>query len=291
MALGIEMVVLLSLFTALTGSAMSALIKTVSDRNSAVFSSYIVMLYAILFLTPLIAYLGLSQGIKWNITSLAVAAVAGLSGIGKTLAGIRAYQLIDFSVAQPLGKIAPIFVIVGEVVLLSLDPSLALITGIILTVVGAYITMAEPNNLLAPIKNIHQRGVQLAVFAAFMSAIGALAIKFASAEISDFLITYVWYVSGLAGFALILYFRDNLPNLKRHVSKRFVLTGFLSALSGYLTVYLYSIASVSLVSAVLQSSVIFSVVIGGGIFKEKNTAIRILGSAIIIAGIITLSQL
>ena len=216
---------------------------------------------------------------------MTAAVLAGFFGTGKVWAGVRAFQEIDFSVAQPMKKLAPLIVVVGELVFLSLEPSVLLVAGIFLSVAGSYVLMIDTSDLFSPFRNLGDLGVQLAVLSAVFLALGALSIRFASGGVPEYVVTYIWYLANLAGLALMLWKRESLVN------RNFVAAGVLSSVTGVLSVFLYAVASsVALVTAVFQSSVFFSVLIGGGIFKEKNTALRLVGAIIIVAGIIILSQ-
>lgn len=286
-----ELVVLLAVISSALGASMSALMKNESEKFSALKTSYMVIAFALVFLTPYVAYRIYSSGFSYDLVSLASATLAGVFGTGKVWAGVRSFQEIDFSVAQPIKKVSPLFVVFGELIFLSLDLSYILLSGVFLTVSGSYILMIDSSDLLRPFRNLADKGVQLAVLSAVFSALGALSIRFASGVMPEYGVTYFWYIANLAGFLLLLKYREEVPSLDFYKNRNFLAAGFLSSITGVLSVFLYSVASsVSLVTAVFQSSVIFSVLIGGKIFQEKKIWIRLLGAIIIVAGIIILSQ-
>ncbi|MFB6241493.1 MAG: EamA family transporter [Candidatus Nanosalina sp.] len=291
MALSTELVVFLALVSSFFSASMSALMKNESEKFSALKTSFMVIFYALLFLAPYVALRIYWSGLTFDSFSLAAALLAGFFGTGKVWAGVRAFQEIDFSVAQPMKKLAPLFVVVGELLFIGLNPSIILLLGIFLSVAGSYVLMIDSSDLLSPFRNLGDLGVQLAVLSAVFSALGALSIRFASGGIPEYVVTHLWYLANLAGLAVMLWYLESLPSRKLFFSRNFVAAGALSSVTGVLSVFLYAVASsVALVTAVFQSSVLFSVLIGGGIFEEENTALRLAGAIIIVAGIIMLSQ-
>ena len=291
MVFNTELVVFLAVISSALGASMSALMKNESEKFSALKTSYMVIAFALVFLTPYVVYRVYSSGFSYDLVSVASATLAGVFGTGKVWAGVRAFQEIDFSVAQPIKKVSPLFVVFGELMFLSLDLSYILLSGVFLTVLGSYILMIDSSDILLPFRNLAAKGVQLAVLSAVFSALGALSIRLASGVMPEYGVTYFWYTANLAGFLLLLKYRDEVPSIQFYKNRNFLAAGFLSSITGVLSVFLYSVASsVSLVTAVFQSSVIFSVLIGGKIFKEEKIWIRLLGAIIIVAGIILLSQ-
>ena len=291
MALSTELVVLLALVSSAFSAAMSALMKNESEKFSALKTSFMVIFYALVFLAPYVAFRISGSGLSFDSVSLAAAVLAGFFGTGKVWAGVRAFQEIDFSVAQPMKKLAPLFVVSGELLFLGLEPSAFLILGIFLAVAGSYVLMIDSSDLFSPFRNIGDLGVQLAVLSAAFSALGALSIRFASGEIPEYAVTYLWYLANLLGLGVMLWYRESLPSRDIFVSRNFVAAGALSSVTGVLSVFLYAVASsVALVTAVFQSSVLFSVLIGGSVFREDDTVLRLVGAIIIVAGIIILSQ-
>lgn len=291
MAISTEAVVLLAILSSAISASMSALMKNESEKFSALKTSFMVIFYALVFLAPYVVFKFYSAGLSFNSVSLAAGFLAGIFGTGKVWAGVRAFQEIDFSVAQPMKKLAPLFVVIGELALIGLQPSILLLFGVLLSVAGSYVLMIDSSDLLSPFRNLRDKGVQLAVFSAIFSALGALAIRFASGAIQEYAVTYLWYVANLLGLFVMLWYRNSLPSRDLFINRNFVAAGFLSSLTGVLSVFLYAVASsVALVTAVFQSSVLFSVLIGGGIFREDKIALRLTGAIIIVAGIIILSQ-
>lgn len=291
MVLQTEVVVVLALLSSVFAASMSALIKNESEKFSALKTSFMITFYALIFLLPYVLFRIYDSGVSFSLSSFSVAVLAGFFGTGKTWAGVRAYQEIDFSVAQPMQKLAPLFVVTGELVLIGLEPSFFLFLGIFSTVIGSYVLMIDSSDPFSPFKNINELGVQLAILSAIFSAFGALSIRFASKGVSEYIVTYVWYFSNLVGLVILIWLFENLPSKKLFLNRNFVFAGMLSSLAGVLSVYLYAVASsVALVTAVFQSSVLFSVLIGGTIFDEENILLRLAGAIIIVAGIIILSQ-
>jgi drug/metabolite transporter (DMT)-like permease len=291
MVISTEAVVLLAVIASGISAVMSALIKKESEEHSALLTSYMVILFAVFFLTPYIAYKIYFTGFSYSFFSLFAAVLAGILGTGKTWLGVKAFQLIDFSVAQPMKKLAPLFVVGAELAIIGLKPSYLLLLGVALTVVGAYVLLIDSEDVLSPLKNLHKRGVQAAVLSAVFSAAGALSIRLASGTIPEYGVTYLWYTANLMSLFAVLSIKGKTPSLEMYRDRNFLSAGLLSSVAGVVSVFLYSVASsVSLVTAVYQSSVLFSVLIGGKIFQEDKTLIRLVGAIIIVSGIILLSQ-
>ena len=75
--------------------------------------------------------------------------------------------------------------------------------------------------------------------------------------------------------------------LKRYL-KLFVLSGFIGGIGMAAAFIAFSLANLGFVTAVFKLSMIFTVILGWLFFKEKDIKDRLLGSAVMLAGVILL---
>ena len=200
----------------------------------------------------------------------------------------RGVQLSELTLVIPLTNFTAIFILFispftnGEI------PTLIGITGVIITVIGAYLINLNKNakSFFEPISSLFkQQGSRLVLFVAFLWAISSTLDKEAVEMASP--ITYLSYFYLFTALML-------LPAvlLKKHKKIKssflFPLMGMgIFAGLGHLTqYYALTLSFVSYVIAVKSSSILFTIILAYFIFKEKNIMQRITGSLIMFLGVL-----
>ncbi len=202
----------------------------------------------------------------------------------------KALKIIDLSIATPLTSFTPIFLIITSFLMLGEVPSLVGMGGIFLIVFGYYILSLKKNTNnkyeKITVKSFNSRGVWYMLAVAFLYSISSnfdkLAVKnsdpvFGSAMVALLLGLLFAFVAILKKNEVRIKFRENI--------NKFLLVGAISALSMVAINTAMLIQIVPYVISIKNISILFSVLIGIIVFKEKNAKEKIWGAVIMLAGV------
>ncbi len=275
---------LLAVSVALFNSFRQAYVKKLTEDQDVVSLTFLIMLYATLIISPFFLYSLHNMESFPSFGALAFGLLSGAFGIGKTLSSIKALEKADLSIADPFLKLSPLIVFVGELLVLQINLSLYIISGVLMAVLGSFIVSIKSGSFLEPMKSLENKGVRYAIYATLFAAGSTLSIKFASLSIDPYLLTGLWYISGLSSIGVYLYASDKLPESGEYWDLRYPFVGVYSGALGITVIYLYSVASATVISAIMQFSVLPSVLIGGRLFAEENILRKLVGGILIVIG-------
>lgn len=275
---------LLAVAVALLGSFRQAYVKKLTEGHDVLALTYLIMAYATILIVPFFAYsLHNMEGFP-AIGAIAFGLLSGIFGIGKTLSAIKALEQTDLSIADPFLKLSPLIVFIGELMVLKLALSSYILLGVLMTVLGSFVVAANSGSLIGILKNPKNKGVKFAILATLFTSASTLSIKFASLSIDPYFLTGLWYISGLLSIAVYLMFKGDIPSVSDHWDRRYPFVGFYSAGLGIMTIYLFSVAPATIISALTQVSVLPSVIIGGKFFSEEDVFRKLIGALLITLG-------
>ncbi|MBT4351395.1 EamA family transporter [archaeon] len=217
-------------------------------------------------------------------------AVTFLDGIS-SLMYIKAIQISGLSNTVPLITITPIFIVIIEFFILGDIPSKLGFLGIFLIVIGAYLLnfKKKNKNYLEPFKSLmNDKGSKTMLIVSFLFAVVAILYKTginASDEITFF--SFAVFSIFIFYFFIALFKIDWKTFVKaRKYFKIFFFTSIIGTIGSLLTTFVMKIIYVSYAISLKRLSVLFSVLIGFLIFKEKNFKEKIIGSIIMVIGVL-----
>jgi uncharacterized membrane protein len=219
---------------------------------------------------------------------------------------MRAIKSSSLSKTIPLTCFAPVFVVIISPIVLGEHSKLFDVVGVLTVVSGAYILNNNEVNggYLAPLKSIfNEEGSQLMLCVTFLWGISSAVDKIGVKSSSPFLWTLAIYIfMTLATFPIVLSKYRLLTALSkyrsltetRQIGSSFiflVLIGLLVALIGIFQMKAISLTVVSRVEALKLTNVLITILFDHMFFKEKMSEKRLVGTAIMIVGVlfITLS--
>lgn len=204
---------------------------------------------------------------------------------------IKAIHLSPLSLTIPFIALSPVFVIITAFVILGELPDISGLIGILLIVTGAYLlnVRATRYGILGPIMAIRrEKGsvlmIIVAIIFSFTSTLGKVAVMHSSplffGAFYPFILTFIFTV--IAGFKRQLSGIISRPLI-------FLGIGFCMAmmmLSHYLAI---SLTDVAYMISVKRCSLLFSVIYGWVLFREISISERLIGSALMIAGVVAIT--
>lgn len=208
---------------------------------------------------------------------------------------LSAIRIAPLSLSVPYLSFTPVFTILTAALLLHESISLQGFLGILMVTVGAYVLNIEQHihHPLAPLKAIFKSSGsrRMLVVALIWSLTSALGKK--GVQLSDPVFFGVFYMTalaipmlGIAGWRIKR--QRSTVNLKGRNGIWVVLGGLATALSMIAHFHAIKLAPVSYMIAVKRTSLIFSVLYGGLIFKEEHIRRRLLGTGIMLSGVVIL---
>ena len=202
---------------------------------------------------------------------------------------MKALQISPLSLTVPFLSLTPAFSLVTSFLILGEIPDLSGTAGIFLIVFGAYFLNVHLSRkgILEPLRAIlRERGSLLMVVVAFIysvtSNLGKLAILHSSS-----LFMAMFYMPFVALAMLPLAVRAGMrPAHLRDGGKLFWLLGASQALMSICHFEAISLILVSYMISIKRLSLVFSVLLGRLIFREQHLEQRLLGSGMMVAGVI-----
>lgn len=203
---------------------------------------------------------------------------------------MKAIQVSPLSLTIPYLAFTPTFMIpVGYLFLDELPDSWGVV-GILFTCAGSYVLNIEKDHwsILAPLKAIGQEaGSMLMLFVAFVYSFGAVIGKIAILHSSPlfFAMSFFGVFSLVILLPLFAFRRIRLQTLVSNYKK-----GTVAGILFFFHICCHSFA-ISMVQAaymisIKRFSILFSVIYGRVVFQERNLAVRLAGSLLMVIGAI-----
>lgn len=200
-----------------------------------------------------------------------------------------ALDIGEMSIVTPLRRISPVLVAIIEPFFLALSYNPQIMLGAVLCGLGAFITAVKTENMTTPLKDLANKAAMLAIGVAFFKALGSVATVYLVQDISYLFLSFFSLFSMAIGFGAITYSKKNKIRLGKIKNLKIGIVGIFAVVTTIMITYAYSLASATQVMTVKQTTIIFSIIIGGKFFSEENMLRKILGSLLIIAAVILVS--
>jgi drug/metabolite transporter (DMT)-like permease len=277
---------LLLLSGAILHTAWNLILKQSKDKYIA--SWWMVVVSGVIALVTLL-FTGLPVREMWK---FAVFSIVVEAAYFVTLS--YAYHDNEFSLIYPIARgAAPGFLALWSFLFLSEKPTAGGLAGLGLIIAGLLIigisTLAR-----ATVTRIHFRGVAVAVFLAVLisiySAIDGAAVKVGHA-VAYVMTMFALVPIPITPFIVRQYGWSHLWQEFKNQGLRLPVMGVLGISAYLLAVLAYSIAPLSYAGAIREVSVVFGAFAGWWFLKEKMGRMRIIGAAVIFAGIVVIATL
>jgi len=206
---------------------------------------------------------------------------------------MTALKIGELSLTIPFLSFTPVFLIFTSKLILGEMPSLLGIAGILAIVGGAYVlNLKQEKGVAGPFRALlKNRAALLVLLVAFIYAISSNLDKIAVQNSNP--ITYLIIVMAVRLPILLpfIYFKTE-GKFGEIKSKWKVLLpiGLLTALTLFPQMIAYTLTIVPYVISLKRTSALFSVILGFIAFKERNVKPKLLGAALMVAGVFLISM-
>lgn len=191
----------------------------------------------------------------------------------------------DVSYVAPINKLAPVFVLPIEIVLLNQFLGPLQIVGVVVATLAVYVANYRGGSLADPLRRaVHSRPAQLALASAACYAASDVGKRVALQELA--IPTTVWVpvllvIAGVAVLPVALRrwtsVRDALP--------QFAAMGALVALGEHITSAAFALVPASVASPIVNTQAIIAVILGGVLLRERDFGIRLVAAVLAVAGV------
>jgi len=284
--------IILVLISAILHATRDFVVKKSDDKQVflLLFSSTASLLYI-----PVFIYVLLKFGIT-NWTGVWIAIIASLIHATYWLLYTKTYDKGELSHVYPIIRSAPAPVLLFAVIFLHEQVTAVGVFGVLLVTFGVYIINLKGvsfEHLLEPFRSFRkEKAVQLA----FITLIAVTTYSLVDKTGVNFMhpLIYVFLIAVLAKvwFGIYIFLSKPKGAIKKEwkLNKRGILyNGFIAAFNYPLILIAYTMANVSYVVGLRQISVVFAVILGGILLKEKQKHIRLFASLVIFIGAILIS--
>ncbi len=250
---------------------------------------------AIAFYLPVFLYFLSAHGMR-DPLAFAFGLAAGLVHCVYWIFLSRSYEKGDISHVYPIMRSDPALVLIFSLIFLKEHVSLPALTGIFLVVAGVYVINMQEltlKELLAPFRSVAKdRATQFAFLTLLSVALYSVIDKAGVSHVHPFIFAYFFTVIALVLFTPYIFLakgrtliRDEWKRNKRPI----ILNGCMGMFGYVLILVAFTLEKVSYVVGLRQLSIVFTVLLGGQILREKYRAIRYSAAAIIFAGAFLIS--
>ncbi len=276
-----------AILTALVYGGQAAYLKGLTDEIDQMLVTWSLFLFALPLYAGALTYTGLPvvEGAFWWACAVS---------LGVNLAAwplfVRSVRLSDISLVMPLLAFTPVFVLGIEYLMLGEAPGGRGLGGILLITVGAYVLNIERgiSGVLDPVRAVvSDRG---AVYMLFVAAIWSISATVEKITVTSSSPSFYLTAFG-AGFVVcfVPVMRTvgdaSMEDMRRHWP---VLAGA-GGLTGLMSLLQMSAIKltplVNYVISIKRAGMLVSVVFGWLLFAERNIGFRLVGAALMVAGV------
>ena len=246
--------------------------------------------FGLVFFTPLFLFTLLREGTNTHI-SIVFIFLSGLVHFIYWYFLTKALEKGDLSLIYPIMRSSPALVLIFSITILGEDISALGVTGILLVAIGVYTINMESLalfELLRPFRSMtRDRAIRFAFLTLFSVACYTLVDKIAVSQMHPVIFAYIYPWISLSLFSGYIFKAKSSGVLKKEwaLHKGSILVcGVLSIFGYFLILQAFTMERMSYVVGLRQLSIVFAVLLGGHLLKEKNKKIRIASSIIIFLG-------
>ena len=279
--------ILLVLLSAAMHALRNFLNKKATDKQAFVWWYEV---FGLIFFTPLFLFTLLHEGTNTHI-SIAFIFLSGFVHFIYWYFLSKALEKGDLSLIYPIMRSSPALVLIFSITILGEDVSALGVTGILLVAIGVYTINMESLalfELFRPFRSMtRDRAIRFAFLTLFSVACYTLVDKIAVSQMHPVIFAYIYPWISLSLFSGYIFKAKSSDVLKKEwaLHKGSILVcGVLSIFGYFLILQAFTMERMSYVVGLRQLSIVFAVLLGGHLLKEKNKKIRIASSIIIFLG-------
>lgn len=252
-------------------------------------------IFGLVFFFPVFAFVLIRDGIEFT-PFYYIVLLSGVTHFLYCYFFTKSFDHGDLSHVYPIMRSSPALILVISIFIFNEHVSLQGIIGIVLVALGVYsinLRRISISGLIEPIRSIaSDRATQFAVATLVLVTVYSLIHKKAVERIHPLIFTYLFLLASVPLFTCYLWSVKRKGEIRREwvVNKKAVLvTGFIGIYGYCLILVAFTLERASYVVGLRQLSIVFAVLLGGHLLKEKHQGIRLVSAMIIFLGAILIA--
>lgn len=248
--------------------------------------AHVTLVYGAMVITPIGLYVlitnppNIDPMVYWVVAALGVVEAVGMTVYLKAMNGC------GMGIASPLKKSNVVLVALIEPFLLGTVFDPAVVLGATAVGVGAYISLSNGDGLSALIRNITDLGPLLALTSAVIYAFLSLGSRYGASNLSALGYGAIIFItSSLATFVILYGVKGKLMHPRDYFSKKYLVMGSVGVGRSVFTWSAYALAPATVIVSFTKLTIVIDTFIGGSVFDEDNFRRKMIGSTIILTGI------
>ncbi len=203
----------------------------------------------------------------------------------------KAYTHEDLSLVYPIARSAPALVPILAFLFLSERLNLLGVLGIIIVLIGVYAISLNSFNLrkfFRPFYDRRNKGIVFAFLTLFTVSMYSLIDKVGAKHVNPMLYVYFFGITSFIILSPIILLTEKRFMIKSELKNNktgIILVSIMIILSYSLIIFVMRVFPVSYIVSVRQAGIVFSVVLGTFLLKEKYGKVRLTASILIFIGI------
>jgi len=279
----------LAFFTALFESLKDVAGKKSLFTHDVYIVAFALRLFALPFLVPILFFIEIPP---LNTVFFAAVFVGAILNVFITVLYMKAISHSDLSITVPMVTFTPLFMLFTSPLILGEFPNQWGVAGVVLIFVGAYLMHIKTSGrgLLSPFKALlSEKGPRYMLLVAFLWSITANIDKICINNSSPmFYVVFMSFVLAVFMVPLVLKMSpQHLGSLKNF--KSLAPVGVFTAATLIFQMWAVSLTLVAYVIAIKRASALLSVFWGAVFFKEKNIKSRVVGTLIMLLGVLLIA--
>ena len=282
--------IFLSILTAVSEAAKDVFSKKRLRSSNAYMVAWSYRLFSLPFLLPLLFFIDIPE----ISTEFWVALfLSGGLNVVTTILYMKAISHSDLSLTVPMVAFTPLFLLVTSPIIVGEFPNLAGVLGVVLIVVGSYFLNIKEvqKGFLAPFRSlVSQKGPRYMLLVAFIWSLSSNFDKMgvnASSPLFWAITVNVFIAFAMMPVVLYKVRRQSLDLITNW--EKYLPIGMLGAATLIFQMLAINLTLVAYVISIKRTSAVLVVIAGSLFFKEKGTTYRLVGSLIMIAGVVLIS--
>jgi uncharacterized membrane protein len=264
----------------------SVFIKKASRQFDSIIISWANNFLPVLFFTPILFFIDL----KFNALFWIGLAGSSLINVAANILYMRSISKGDISSVMPMQSFAPVFLLLSSPLILGEFPNLVGLIGILTGVAGSYLLNLDlkQKNIFAPFKSLlKDKGTRYMLIVAFLWSISANFDKIAIQNSSTWQYMAFTNIIIFSSLSILVYFskKNKIESIRGDKKYLLIISAFTVGS------YIFHMTALSLtlaayVIAMKRMSALISVFLGSIFLKEPNLRQRLVGAAVMFAGVL-----
>ena len=282
----------LALLTALSESLKDVFGKLILAKTDVYVVAFALRLFSLPFILPLLFFIEIPV-VK---PAFYVALITGgLLNVVVTVLYMKAIKHSDLSITVPFITFTPLFLLISSPLILGEYPNIWGMSGVIIIVLGSYVMNLKykSRSFFEPFKMLlREKGPRYMLVVAFLWSITANFDKMGIVNSSPlfWVVSISVFLSVMMFLLLIVMSRSKIAQLKTHY-KGLLPVGLFSAASLIFQMLALNMTLVAYVISIKRTSALMGVIFGYFVFKEKGIKQRLIGTIIMLIGVLMIALL